>query len=182
MPFWPKLWTGLRFLVPVLPLLVVLFFDGSLRLWGTLAERARIWKRGGAILVALWIILGLKNQVELARGVRAYPPVWDAYFRAAAWIRQYTKPDDLIVDRKAALLAYATDRRVVSFPRESDPKRMLAWMEKEGVDYVLVPEIPYDDIQRYLIPAISAEQRRFYPAFEVEEPYTVLLCLLPAPP
>ena len=74
--------------------------------------------------------------------------------------------------RRHALVAFST-------PRESHPGRMIAWMVDQGVDCVVVLIILYDDIRRYLIPALQAEQYHFAPVFEVEEPYTVVLRFVP---
>ena len=174
---WPRLWTGLRFLVPVLPLYLLLLFDGLLFLFGLSGKRLPRRRGIAAALVGLWLVLAVRNQTILAREARAYPPEWDAYFRAAEWIRTQTPRDALVVDRKPAMLAYVADRKVVGFPREGDPDRMIDWMEEAGVDLVVVPPLPYDDIIRYLIPAVAEHQHRFEPLFEIEEPYTVVLRL-----
>jgi hypothetical protein len=176
---WPNLWTGLRFLVPVLPLLALLLFRGLL--WGLGIGVSRFPRRPvvAAVLLGVWVLLGVKNQVAVAQDVRSYPEPWASYFRAAAWIRDHTAPDALIVDRKPAMLTFVTNRRAESFPREEDPAKLIAWMANEGVDYVLVSAIPYDDIVRYLIPAVQAEQSHFFPVFELEEPYTVVLRFSP---
>ena len=176
---WPSLWTGLRFLVPVLPLLSLLLFRGVLRLSSVLKSWIPRHGRLAPIFLAVWILLSIRHQTIMAREVQRYPPVWDAYFKAAEWIRTHTSEPDLIVDRKAAMLAYVTGRRVIGFPRESDPGKMIAWMAEQGVDYVVVPAIPYDDVRRYLIPAVQAEQYHFAPVYEVEEPYTVVLRFVP---
>ena len=63
----------------------------------------------------------------------------------------------------------------MGFPREENPRKMIEWMKSKQVDYVLVSAIPYEDIRRFLIPAVDAEKAHFYPVFEVHGPYTVLL-------
>ncbi len=176
---WPSLWSGIRFLVPILPLLVLCMFRAIFWLCGLEGNRFRRRTRVAAVLIGVWAILAIRNQATLAQDVRSYPEPWNSYYKVAEWVRTHTSPDDLIVERKAAMFSYMTGRRTISFPREPDPKKMIAWMEREGVDYVVMTNIPYDDIQRYLIPAIVAEQYRFAPAFEVEEPYAAVLRLLP---
>ncbi len=178
---WPSLWSGIRFLIPILPLLVLCLFRALFWICGLMGNRFRRRPRLAAILIGLWILLAIKNQSTLARDVRSYPEPWNSYFKAAEWVRRHTKPDDLIVERKAAMFSFATGRRTISFPREPDTKKMIAWMDREGVDYVVMTNIPYDDIKRFLIPAIVAEQLRFAPAYEVEEPYAAVLRLLPSP-
>jgi hypothetical protein len=159
--------------------LALLLFRGLL--WGLGIGVSRFPRRPvvAAVLLGVWVLLGVKNQVAVAQDVRSYPEPWASYFRAAAWIRDHTAPDALIVDRKPAMLTFVTNRRAESFPREEDPAKLIAWMANEGVDYVLVSAIPYDDIVRYLIPAVQAEQSHFFPVFELEEPYTVVLRFSP---
>jgi hypothetical protein len=160
---------------------MLLLFEALLFLFGMVGERFPRRPALAGLLLALWVGLGVRNQVTLAHEVRSYPPNWAAYFRAAEWIRVHTPPDVLIVDRKASMLAYATGRRAINFPREEDPSRMIGWMKDEGVDLVVVPSLPYDDIMRYLQPAILAEQYHFAPAFEIEDPYTIVLRFLSEP-
>ncbi len=174
---WPSIWTGIRFLVPILPLLALAMFEGLLWILGVVRSRFPRRRSVAVALLLAWIALGFRNQSRMAGEVRSYPPDWDAYFRAAAWIGENAAPEELTVDRKPALLSYASGRRAITFPREEDPARMLRWMEERSIDYVLVAPIPYDDIIRYLIPAVQARQDRFEPVFEIEEPYTVVLRL-----
>jgi hypothetical protein len=178
---WPNLWTGLRFLVPVLPLFALVLFRGLL--WGLGVGESRFPRRSlaAAVLLGVWIILGIKNQGVMAQDVRHYPPAWDHYFKAAEYIRDHAAPDAVIVDRKPAMMTYVTGRKSVTFPREEDPARMVEWMAAEKVEYVVVPAIPYDDIVRYLIPTVQARQDQFYPVYELEDPYTVVLRFSPTP-
>jgi hypothetical protein len=177
---WPSLWTGLRFLVPVLPLFALVQFRGLLWGLGVGTSRFPLRSVAAAVLLGFWILLGVKNQAALARSVRGYPEPWASYFVAADWIRDHTDPGALIVDRKPAMMTYVTNRRAINFPREEDPSKMIAWMAGQGVDYVLVSAIPYDDILRYLIPAVQREQGHFTPVFEREDPYTVVLRFIPS--
>ncbi len=179
---WPRLWTGLRFLVPLLPLLFFMMFEGALWLLGLVGDRFPRRPRLALVLVGIWVLLGARNQATLAGEVRSYPTDWDAYFRAAVWIRDYAPSEAIIVDRKATMLAYVTGRTVIPFPREQDTEKMIAWMKREEVDLVVVPPLPYDDIVRYLIPAVSGHDLHFAPAFEIEDPYTVVLWFRANPP
>jgi hypothetical protein len=176
---WPTLWTGIRFLVPVLPFLALFLFDGFFSLLSLRGGLERDRRRIITAVLIVWFLLAVRLQTTLAREVRRYPPDWDAYFKAATWIKGHTSPSSIIVDRKPSMLTYVTDRRAVTFPREADPEKMVEWMKSEGVGYVLVPAIPYDDIARYLIPTVQREQAHFAPVFEVEEPYTVVLRFKP---
>lgn len=178
---WPSLWSGIRFLIPILPLLMLCLFRGLFWICGLTGDRFRRRPRAAALLIALWVLLAIKNQATLAPDVRTYPEPWNSYFKTAEWVRQHTEPDAVIVERKAAMFAFASGRRTISFPREPDTKKMIAWMEREGVDYVVMTNIPYDDIKRFLIPTIVAEQLRFVPVYEVEEPYAAVLRLMPQP-
>jgi len=179
---WPSLWSGIRFLVPILPLLVLCLFRALFWLCGLVGGRHPRRPRLAAALVCLWFLLAIKNQAALAEGVRSYPEPWGSYFKMAEWVRTHTSADDLILERKSAIFAYATGRHVVSFPREPDTAKMVEWMEKEGIDYVVVTSIPYDDIRRYLLPTIAAAPERFAPVYEVEEPYAAVLRFIPRHP
>lgn len=178
---WPRVWAGIRFLVPILPFLVVFLLEALLWIFGIVRGRLSGRPRLALVVLLAYGLLAAFNAGLLARQAARYPPEWDAYFRAAHWIRDHAPAGEIVLDRKPAMLTFVSGHPAVAFPRESDPDRLLAWMEQRGVALIVVPSLPYDDIQRILIPAIQARQARFEPLYEIDEPYTVVLRLRRSP-
>jgi hypothetical protein len=174
---WPIVWAGSRFLVPAVPLLLLSWWEG----W-KLAERgglAAVWRWARALLLVVLVLLGLRNLVFYKLETRAYPPAWDHYFAALQWIRANTPEDAVVIDRKPGFVEYVAGRKAVTFPREKDPERMLQAFRDRGATYVLLPALPYDDIQRYLQPALNQERNYFDVVARWPEPRTYVLRFYP---
>lgn len=170
---WPPIWSGTRFLAPLTPLLFLLLWSGlEVGLRG-LAPRAGAITR--TALLTLWVLLGVKNLAGYVDEIRAYPPEWDRYFTALRWIRDNTPSDAVVLDRKPAFVEYVAERKSVTFPRESDADAMLQEIRRRGATHIVLSGIPYDDISRYLVPAIERRSDRFVPVFELANPPTYVL-------
>jgi hypothetical protein len=165
---WPPIWASVRFVVPILPLLALMLLVG-------VAEPERRLKRapcGWALVAALVVLLGLgaRNGVRYAQETRSYPGPWDAYFDGAAWARDHLPRGSLVVDRKPGLFGFVSGLPAVTFPRESDPDRMLGFFREKGARYIHVSTIPYDDLPRFLYPAIQRRPGHFEPVRGVMHP------------
>ncbi|MEZ4648485.1 MAG: hypothetical protein R3E97_06775 [Candidatus Eisenbacteria bacterium] len=157
---WPPVWAGSRFLVPLVPLCFLLVAGGCVgvaRFPGIDASlRAPVRKGVGVALVSFLVLVSFVSIVKYEKETAAYPVPWKNYFDALAWIRQNTPEDALVIDRKSVFVDWVADRRARGFPRESDPAAMRAFFVESGADYIVYPSLPYDDIQRYLVPAVAA--------------------------
>lgn len=186
MCLWPLIWTGSRYLIPVVPLLLLLWWQG----WtAPLSAGARpapwsrglrplgLWFRRG--LLGVLVLLALRNLVFYREETSAYPPVWDHYFQALNWIRENTPADAVVMDRKPAFVRYVAERKSVNFPREKDPDRMLAAFREYGATHVVLPAIPYDDIGRYLRPVVEQRRAYFDLLWRLPEPNTYVLGFRP---
>ena len=168
---WPQVWTDRRFLLPLLPILLLYAFDGLV--WCFEFARAR---RPGWVLPAtggLLLVLALPHHV---RGVRfnqeclryyrqgdelaCYPPPWRAFVESAYWVRDNTAADAVVVNRKPRLFYYFSGRRGDVYPFTSDAERVLAFLDQIQADYVVVDALSATTY-RYLVPAIRTIPERF---------------------
>jgi hypothetical protein len=170
---WPSIWTSIRFLAPLSPLLLTLWWDG----WRWPEERGLDgpWRKiRGGVLVVL-VLLGIRNLVFYTIETRRYPPPWERYFSSLEWIREHTARDAVVVDRKVGFVEYVAQRKGVAFPREADLGRFLESLRKEGATHVILSALPYDDIGRFLQPAISRGRPYFRIVHATPEPRTYVL-------
>jgi hypothetical protein len=165
---WPPVWASSRFLLPVIPFLM----------WGLLSgtEQFGKWVLGRRGPWLLWtvtgvlVVLALTNAWRLGEENRSYPQPWDNYFKAARWVRDSTAEDVLVIDRKPGLFGFASQRRCEGFPREPDAAELLSGFAERGVDLVVLSRIPYDDINRYLLPAVSGHPGSFKVIYREQDP------------
>jgi hypothetical protein len=156
---WPPIWTSSRFLIGVAPFFTWSFLSGA-DLFGRWVLKARApwftWTIRG-VLGALLLI----NAVRLGEQAREYPQPWKNYFEAARWVRDATARDAFVIDRKPGLFGFASERRCESFPREADGAQLIGNFRQRGADFVVLPRIPYDDIERFLRPAVGKHREAF---------------------
>lgn len=112
---WPEN-QGLRFIYPLLPLMLLLSADGLRRLLHRLPARARSWAgRGAALLCGTFLLLSLSVSVRNAalnlRQDRAINGPFDAVSRGMfEFIQGETPPDSVIVFFKPRAMRLLTDR------------------------------------------------------------------------
>lgn len=157
---WPPIWAGSRFLVPFLPLCFLLVAEGARTLAALPGVDARLrpsLRLGlGRMLLVFFVVVALFSIVKYERETEAYPPEWGNYFAGLEWLRAHAPADALVIDRKPVFVDWVAGRAARTFPREPDPAKMLVFLRESGADYLVYPSLPYDDISRYLVPAVAA--------------------------
>lgn len=172
---WPPIWASTRFLVPMVPLLYLLWYAGIESGIELLARHRPSVRAGLSILLALWAVLGVKNLALYAVETREYPPEWKNYFAALEWSRDHLPPDAVVIDRKPNFVEFVAGRESRMFPRQSDPDLMLDAFVERGATHVILPSLPYDDIFRYLEPTLKARSTEFEPLQAWTSPPTYVL-------
>lgn len=168
---WPQVWTDRRFLLPLLPVLLLYAFDGLV--WCLDFVRAR---RPGWMLPAaggLLLVIALPHQVRSVRfnqdclhyyrqgdQLACYPPPWRAFVESAYWVRENTSPEAVVVNRKPRLFYYFSRRRGDVYPFTGDEQRVLDFLDEIQADYVVVDAVSATTY-RYLVPAIRSIPERF---------------------
>ena len=173
-------WQGDRFLVPIVPLL--LFFVVRVAL-DALSGATRYGYRPVAtwVLWALWAALlfgnlgGLDRLSTFARS--DYPrhlQAWTNYHRAGEWLRENAPPESVVLCRKGYWLYIVSGHPCVGFPF-AEPDSVIAHMEREKVDYVVVESLGFSQTPRFLVPAITQNQDRFPLLWQRDDPPTYVL-------
>ena len=179
-------WPGDRFLVPVFPVVVLLGVWTVLQIRDRLAAMGRAGYHAGRLAawgcLAAWLIAhagGVKRLSDYADD--DYPPNWARYYQAGKWLEANTPEEAIVLCRKGFWMHVVSGRRVVGFPFD-EPGAVLAHMEREGVDYVVVESLGYRQTDDYLVPAVHEYEDRFQMLwYDQAVPTCVLRFLPPAP-
>jgi Tfp pilus assembly protein PilF len=171
---WPEIWSDYRFLIPISPLL---FFAV---IWSTLDVLRRLGIASGGwgkITVIAAILLFCSNVIasaDLYSRKGTYPQNWDAYFKAGEWIRDHTSPDAVVACRKGFLMHLVSERFTAGYAW-GEPDEVLAGMENDRVDLVVLDELPYHSTPKHLVPAVNAHRSRFQIAHQIGDQDTYVL-------
>ncbi|MDE0965218.1 MAG: hypothetical protein OSB73_18975 [Candidatus Latescibacteria bacterium] len=158
---WP--WPGDRFLIPIVPVLVFL------AVWVVLKTQDILVAKGGAGVskVLVWALLciclvgqvaGVKRLADYAEA--DYPPPWSRYYQAGLWLKANTSEDAIVLCRKGYWMYIVSGRRCIGFPFE-EPAQVLAYMEREQADYVVLESLGFPQTVQYLVPAVNEYRDRF---------------------
>ncbi len=179
-------WPGERFLVPVVPVVVLLGVWTVLQVRGRLAAMGRAAHHAGRLAVwgclGAWLIAHAGGVGRLADYAGDdYPANWQRYHDAGKWIEANTPEEAVVLCRKGFWMHVVSGRRVVGFPFE-EPGAVLAHMEREGVDFVVVERLGYRQTDDYLVPAIYEYRDRFQVVWYDDAVPTGVMRFLPATP
>lgn len=151
-----------RYLVPLIPMLTILFFVGFLTLIqraGKTPPRAQAIATG--LLTGILLLFNLNTTTALTRLERDYPPAWQGYFEVAEWLKHHSSPDTVILARKPFDLSLAAERRTAYFPYSPDSGHLMQLIERYHASYVVIDNLGRPETSRYLVPAIRANGERF---------------------
>ncbi len=121
---WPQVWASPRFLLPLIPLVLLYACLGL----GRLTERIRL---SGASVVAVVVVVGLnllvlgrqtpaavRDNIAYLHGNRlaGYPDDWQRYFDCIEWLKRNTPADAVVLARKPEYVYLLSGRRSFCFP------------------------------------------------------------------
>ena len=179
-------WPGDRFLVPLLPVVVLL------GVWTVLQVRHRLAAMGRAAhhasRLALWGCLAAWF-IAHAGGVKRlaayagddYPPNWQGYYQAGKWLEANTPAEAIVLCRKGFWMHIVSGRRTIGFPF-AEPAAVLAHIEREGADYVVLESLGSRRTRAYLVPAVREYEDRFEVLWYDQAIRTVVMRVLPPAP
>lgn len=167
MLLWPEVWFGTRFLLPVIPIILMLSILGSYSMITYFFTKLNI-KSGVLINIILpfgFLILassfrpGLRTLNENAK--RDYPANYKNYFELGVWANQNLSDTSIVACRKPGLFYLFSRRYSTVYLQTSDTEALIESMQNRKVDYVVLEELGYSSTARYLYPAIQKYPAKF---------------------
>lgn len=193
---WPSVWTDRRFLLPLLPLLLLYALEaaaaGARRLRaageGTGSVEGGVGRSAALGAGALALLLAVPALVHAVRtvpdrvrcfsawraGEPCVAPAQASFYAAARWTRTNTPADAVVANRKPRIFWWIARRRGDVYPYSSEPSVVISGLEAMGADYVVVDAIS-GTTARYLVPAVEANPSRFVLLHRERDPATWVL-------
>ena len=176
---WPQVWSGDRFLLPLLPLLLLYAGTAVGAVTTQVAQRLE-WSAGGlrsgvlaagTLALAIPAIPSTLGQVELAEGCRTrvavtqdafacYGPGFTEFRGAAAWMGENLPEEAFVLSRKPRILYALGGPRGRTFPFVRDPEAFLGQVDRMGADYLLVDRV--DGVASRYLPGVLAGRPRAF--------------------
>lgn len=133
---YPYRHAGIRFLFPIMPLLVYYLAKGleTVSIFPAIRNNAKVWFLGCLVLVSylhmFWIIIDTRH--EVVKG-----PQEKSSVEAFEYIRNNTEKDDVIIFSKPRVLALYTERFSLANHKELGAREIAELIFEHDVDYVL---------------------------------------------
>ncbi|NJD11074.1 MAG: hypothetical protein FIB01_11795 [Gemmatimonadetes bacterium] len=201
---WPAVWSGERFLMPVLGLLLAYAGDGVVRIFGsalhgragtgtarrTLRMPAPRGAVAGAVAAAALLVLAMPGLAANFSNSRAclssprgqrYPcvgPEWNEYFELAGWARAALPKDAVVLSRNPRHFYVASGLQGRNYPMASTTQALLASADSAGARWVVFDALG-GLAQRYLAPALLQRPQAFCIAQAAPSGATILFGILP---
>ncbi len=179
---WPEAWFGIRFMLPVIPILLGLVLFGIVQIPVMLSEKLKKkdpWILG--VLIPFIIAGGLYgkfdkrvDELELrAKGV--YITKFKNYFDIATWSSKNLPKDAIVACRKGQLFYLYANRWISGFRSTLDKEELIAILNERGVTHVVLDQLGYASTSRYLYPAIKRYPEKFKVIYQLKNPDTYIM-------
>lgn len=186
---WPEVWSGERFLLPALPL--ILGYAAAALRSAVMRFRPQIVRWVGVAAVGAVVLAGLPTLVAQARAARlcaaatgsappyrCLPQLWNDFFAVAQWVDATLPSDAVVLSRKPRLFYVLSGRRGRLYPYSSDPATFFAAAEDAGARYVVLGWVARSSME-YITDVISQRPSAFCVRYALGPGRAAVLGILP---
>jgi hypothetical protein len=187
---WPAVWSGERFLLPALPLL--LFYAGDALVWLGNRLDARAGFAAGAAAVALTLLFAVpalriaitngRACTDAYRRGERYPclpgPEWRDFFSVAELTREALPEDAVVISRKPRLFYQLSRHPGRVFPFSEDPDSLFLAARAAGARYLVFDYLDRPS-QAYVRPILLRRSPAFCVLFSSPVAGTTVFGILP---
>ena len=192
--FWPSVWKGTRFIVPLLPFMIFLIVIGISGLFNKILVKTRLNLNWTPFLLLPFIFAFTQNYRASERGTewghypferlhleaeRDYGLGWKNYLAIAEYVKKNTKETAIVACRKPQFFHIFSDRFTCYYPYESDSEKMIEELKKRKVKYVVLEQLGFSTSGQYLVPAINEQYQHFREILHLENPDSYLFEFIP---
>ncbi|MFO7651745.1 MAG: hypothetical protein R6X13_10460 [bacterium] len=165
---WPQVWSGDRFLVPVLPLLLMYLWCGARSLANRLRHPVLARVIAGSLVAANLLHLApmvprrVVSNVAWLRGdgLAGYEPEWRSYFTAIDWVGKNTSDKSVVMARKPEFVYLLARRRAFCYPFTNDRSAVLEALLRS--DYVIFDNFRWSRTTQYFLNPVLQDNRELF--------------------
>ncbi|MEM6523478.1 MAG: phospholipid carrier-dependent glycosyltransferase [Bacteroidota bacterium] len=170
---WPQVWIGVRFVVSIIPILILLLVNGLFQAVLIMVKKSNK-KVVAAVLMSIFLLFQFNAISEIHdQAKEKYSPGWRNYFELAKWIDRNVKGETVVACGKPSLFHLFANKYTLRY-KFGNPEELLIHLEERQVDYVVIDQV-YGNTLRYLLPAVRQYPERFQQVQHLPNPDTYLL-------
>jgi hypothetical protein len=179
---WPEAWYGIRFMLPVVPILIMLALHGVVQIpeyLSVLLKKKNPWIL--AIILPFIMFFTFYGKLDKrvdeletrAKGV--YISKFKNYFDIASWSNKNLPKDAIVACRKGQLFYLYGNRWISGFRNTLDKEELIKILYDRGVTHVVLDQLGYASTSRYLYPAIKRYPAKFKVIYQLKKPDTYIM-------
>ena len=173
---WPSVWFGPRFILPLIPLMIILLLNGLHFLVNWLIKLTKLDFRLNPLLLLLLILPFFKEVGKLSDKTNERLDVrFENYFKAGKWCAQNLPKDAIIACRKPHLFYLYSNRQVSGFPSSLDYQVVIDGLKSNNVTHVVLEQLGFSSTTRYLAPTIINNPEKFKVIHHLKNPDTYVI-------
>lgn len=183
---WPEAWFGIRFMLPLVPILICLALYGLVQIPELVAIRMKKpepWLAGIILpIIALAFLYGsLEERIgELERRADGvYAGKFKNYFDIATWSNKNLPRDAVVSCRKGQLFYMFGNRWVTGFKNTLNKEELIDRLVEKEVTHVVLDQLGYSSTSRYLYPAVKKYPGKFKVIHQLKNPDTYIMKFSP---
>ncbi|MEY2950214.1 MAG: hypothetical protein RLZZ248_1415 [Bacteroidota bacterium] len=184
---WPEVWFGIRFMISLIPILLLLLGFGIIYLAQIISDYFQ-FNRSFLSVPIIGILLALnfgwvqKNPLELPtiRFLRAYskadyPPAFKNYLEVAKWSKFNLPNSAPVACRKPGIFHMFYDGPALGYPQVPDQNEFIRLIEQNKTDYIVIDQLGYSSTARFVVPVVRDNPELFSIIYQTKKPETYLV-------
>jgi hypothetical protein len=183
---WQTQWSGIRFIIPILPFIMLFIFQGLYLIlefiFGRSSKKAAKPLKPSLspeLIIVAAIVLALfniKDHYSNLKNGHALTSDWKNFYSSADWIRLNTPSDAIVVNRKPELFYLRSQRKGFVYPYSHDVEKVVAGLRDGKARYCVLDNFAWTRTsERYLYPAIMSHPELFKVVYSLRNPDTYVL-------
>ncbi len=175
---WPTVWTGLRFIMPIVPLMIFLFFYGIYSLIILLLEKAKVDITNiSKYLPYAFILIAFVYTPRLAELHKAATtplnPIYRNYFAMAEWTKKNLNADANIICRKNMLFHLYSGHFAHRIINSNDEDKVFSDLKNGKYTHIVYYGSGLG--QKYVLPLLQKYPKKFKVINKTQQPEVYLL-------
>ncbi len=182
---WPVVWSSDRFLLPIIPLMIIYIFVALFWFQGRIKAKK--------LVLIFTVVVAMLNVFEIIPQVRVsmmnkfaylknnryagYPVDWRHYFETIEWIDRNVSGDMVIMARKPEFVYLLSRHKSLCYPFTADNKKVTEAIR--NADYIILDGFQWTGTTyRYLLPVLRQAPENYDIVYKTRPPEFFLLKVL----
>jgi hypothetical protein len=174
---WPSVWFGVRFMLPLIPFLFLAMVVGLSNSINFIQRKylGQI-RMNSSYLIMLVCFLPLTQLAIMRSESKSNLPLeYSNYFNLSRYVKSSIPENSIVCTVKPSLFYLYSSTKSSRIPSIIETEKFIHRLEDLGITHVIIDQLGYSSVGRYLMPAIEEFPQRFNLIMQLPNPDTYLL-------